>query len=144
MQTNCFLQGAVILTQTQAGIVVGAGHEQAGGGLASRENDHADIVLTQLAQQTGIELDISAEEDPRQRGQWNGADALILIIKSQGTAIDANFNSLSIYIQVAHAVGFPSDNKATHRSTRLNSSHVAISYAVFCLKKKKKSICTYY
>src|SRR5690625_6093233 len=33
------------------------------------------------------------------------------------------------------------------KSTRLNSSHVAISYAVFCLKKKKntntKSIHTY-
>src|SRR5690625_6851358 len=26
------------------------------------------------------------------------------------------------------------------KSTRLNSSHVAISYAVFCLKKKKKYI----
>src|SRR5437870_9078068 len=26
------------------------------------------------------------------------------------------------------------------KSTRLNSSHVAISYAVFCLKKKKKTI----
>src|SRR5437870_7862582 len=25
------------------------------------------------------------------------------------------------------------------KSTRLNSSHVAISYAVFCLKKKKKT-----
>src|SRR5207253_8502402 len=29
------------------------------------------------------------------------------------------------------------------KSTRLNSSHVAISYAVFCLKKKKKKIKTY-
>src|SRR5437870_8949560 len=26
------------------------------------------------------------------------------------------------------------------KSTRLNSSHVAISYAVFCLKKKKKHV----
>src|SRR5690625_6172125 len=26
------------------------------------------------------------------------------------------------------------------KSTRLNSSHVAISYAVFCLKKQKKTI----
>src|SRR3989454_7099392 len=26
------------------------------------------------------------------------------------------------------------------KSTRLNSSHLVISYAVFCLKKKKKSI----
>src|SRR5690606_39812807 len=31
---------------------------------------------------------------------------------------------------------FPIDRK----STRLNSSHVKISYAVFCLKKKKKTI----
>src|SRR5437870_10381367 len=29
------------------------------------------------------------------------------------------------------------------KSTRLNSSHVAISYAVFCLKKKKKKKCMY-
>src|SRR5438067_10121359 len=28
------------------------------------------------------------------------------------------------------------------KSTRLNSSHVSISYAVFCLKKKKKNIVT--
>src|SRR5690625_6684218 len=27
------------------------------------------------------------------------------------------------------------------KSTRLNSSHVAISYAVFCLKKKSKYVC---
>src|SRR3989442_10120782 len=27
------------------------------------------------------------------------------------------------------------------KSTRLNSSHVRISYAVFCLKKKKKRMC---
>src|SRR5690625_5770551 len=30
------------------------------------------------------------------------------------------------------------DLKLDRKSTRLNSSHVAISYAVFCLKKKKK------
>src|SRR5207253_6311075 len=29
-------------------------------------------------------------------------------------------------------------NPPDRKSTRLNSSHVAISYAVFCLKKKKK------
>src|SRR5690606_12777297 len=31
---------------------------------------------------------------------------------------------------------------ADRKSTRLNSSHVKISYAVFCLKKKKKKINT--
>src|SRR5439155_14877180 len=30
------------------------------------------------------------------------------------------------------------DEIQDRKSTRLNSSHVAISYAVFCLKKKKK------
>src|SRR5439155_10881937 len=31
------------------------------------------------------------------------------------------------------------DRDLDRKSTRLNSSHVAISYAVFCLKKKKKN-----
>src|SRR5438876_8964651 len=31
---------------------------------------------------------------------------------------------------------------ADRKSTRLNSSHPSISYAVFCLKKKKKEKCT--
>src|SRR5690625_6152535 len=35
-------------------------------------------------------------------------------------------------------VGPLSKNKNRSESTRLNSSHVAISYAVFCLKKKRK------
>src|SRR5438067_8025411 len=30
-------------------------------------------------------------------------------------------------------------SSADRKSTRLNSSHVSISYAVFCLKKKKKT-----
>src|SRR5699024_12404941 len=36
---------------------------------------------------------------------------------------------------VCHRSGCPQDRK----STRLNSSHVSISYAVFCLKKKKRN-----
>src|SRR5690242_21307447 len=30
------------------------------------------------------------------------------------------------------------ENRQDRKSTRLNSSHMSISYAVFCLKKKKK------
>src|SRR5688572_32488628 len=33
-------------------------------------------------------------------------------------------------------------SQADRKSTRLNSSHSQISYAVFCLKKKKKNITT--
>src|SRR5262245_63536702 len=32
------------------------------------------------------------------------------------------------------------NNLIDRKSTRLNSSHLGISYAVFCLKKKKKNI----
>src|SRR5438874_10367180 len=35
-------------------------------------------------------------------------------------------------------IGSPGDLMRDRKSTRLNSSHVEISYAVFCLKKKKK------
>src|SRR5947209_14069321 len=36
------------------------------------------------------------------------------------------------------AIEMEPDNAADRKSTRLNSSHANISYAVFCLKKKKK------
>src|SRR5699024_11283429 len=45
---------------------------------------------------------------------------------SKGEQIDKIFICFYIFL-------FPKDRK----STRLNSSHVSISYAVFCLKKKK-------
>src|SRR5439155_23872116 len=39
--------------------------------------------------------------------------------------------------QVEHdRAAFGADDRADRKSTRLNSSHVANSYAVFCLKKK--------
>src|SRR5258705_7547380 len=38
----------------------------------------------------------------------------------------------------AVAQQFDGGGQADRKSTRLNSSHLGISYAVFCLKKKKK------
>src|SRR5438094_6221220 len=37
----------------------------------------------------------------------------------------------------AGGLGFPTEHFLDRKSTRLNSSHRTISYAVFCLKKKK-------
>src|SRR3712207_8517504 len=42
---------------------------------------------------------------------------------------------LLLVAPVAHAAHLPDTDR---KSTRLNSSHANISYAVFCLKKKKK------
>src|SRR2546426_8459031 len=39
---------------------------------------------------------------------------------------------------VRNAVKHARATKVDRKSTRLNSSHLVISYAVFCLKKKKK------
>src|SRR3712207_7323688 len=42
-------------------------------------------------------------------------------------------------LDVGDAVRAAEDAKGDRKSTRLNSSHANISYAVFCLKKKNKS-----
>src|SRR5215510_1225596 len=75
------------------------------------------------------------------------ATALPLLGLAQGA-----FPERPIKLVVAFAAGGVNDIVARHwaermrpldrKSTRLNSSHVAISYAVFCLKKKKKMIYT--
>src|SRR3712207_8300527 len=48
-----------------------------------------------------------------------------------------------IVLAVAVHVGCPGDRGADRKSTRLNSSHANISYAVFCLKKKNTTDLTY-
>src|SRR5690349_24221383 len=57
-----------------------------------------------------------------------------LLLATGGNKTGAGF---AIAAQFGHSIEplVPSDRK----STRLNSSHVEISYAVFCLKKKKKN-----
>src|SRR5207302_10881557 len=63
----------------------------------------------------------------------------VILIGPVATLPILRFNSsvasalLTVVMSAAFATG-PIDRK----STRLNSSHVKISYAVFCLKKKKK------
>src|SRR5690625_619414 len=46
--------------------------------------------------------------------------------------------TLSAHISLASWPIYTYGTEEDRKSTRLNSSHVAISYAVFCLKKKKK------
>src|SRR5437870_6463733 len=65
-----------------------------------------------------------------------------LLGKGLPTGVIVEVFVLSIPFIVAVTLnGIESTNTSTidRKSTRLNSSHVAISYAVFCLKKKKKN-----
>src|SRR5690625_6136163 len=49
-------------------------------------------------------------------------------------SITLSWNNVS---KIKDFIIYAEDYKKDRKSTRLNSSHVAISYAVFCLKKKK-------
>src|SRR2546426_7931556 len=50
--------------------------------------------------------------------------------------------TVEMWIRCEHFLQVPArtQRSADRKSTRLNSSHLVISYAVFCLKKKKISI----
>src|SRR5438067_2757111 len=56
-------------------------------------------------------------------------------IKTRSLA-SRNESSLSVTV---YGAGMPCPSAVDRKSTRLNSSHVSISYAVFCLKKKIKA-----
>src|SRR5690606_41997822 len=49
-----------------------------------------------------------------------------------------NFTAEIIELKINDVQEVKLDSVVDRKSTRLNSSHVKISYAVFCLKKKKK------
>src|SRR5262245_63899815 len=50
-----------------------------------------------------------------------------------GTAVRINGTAFTV-------IGIAPEQFRDRKSTRLNSSHLGISYAVFCLKKKKNNI----
>src|SRR3712207_7998454 len=58
-----------------------------------------------------------------------------------GTVIAANRNFLQVMGYTAAEVQDKHHSMLDRKSTRLNSSHANISYAVFCLKKKNKYRC---
>src|SRR5699024_12671661 len=61
---------------------------------------------------------------------------------SADTSPSAALKAMAFWLTTSPAKGSPwlreSCLQLDRKSTRLNSSHVSISYAVFCLKKKKK------
>src|SRR5699024_2124688 len=62
----------------------------------------------------------------------------LTIKNSDGTySCDLRYQSHRITKGKYGLPGLPAVYAADRKSTRLNSSHVSISYAVFCLKKKK-------
>src|SRR5437870_3378610 len=65
-----------------------------------------------------------------------GAD--LEVVRNDATDIERIVAMAPERIVISPGPGTPDQAGVDRKSTRLNSSHVAISYAVFCLKKKKK------
>src|SRR5690554_5041998 len=102
---------------------------------ASNGNGDEDITATALPEPVTLEaLDHSHGEE---EGNWNEQ------IPSE-LSVDTNWED----IYQTSASSLPSNNdddwdftsRTDRKSTRLNSSHVRISYAVFCLKKKRNLV----
>src|SRR5690606_39952912 len=90
-----------------------------------------EVTTSRVEATTGT---IIIEDRRKEDGQWIAADsglftrwAPIRVSADFHSHVEEVFRDCTVQIQ-------PSDRK----STRLNSSHVKISYAVFCLKKKNK------
>src|SRR5437870_4637603 len=62
---------------------------------------------------------------------------LIVIATAVPTLLWADLTSAYVLLALVAMLGFAAIGD--RKSTRLNSSHVAISYAVFCLKKKNET-----
>src|SRR5215831_19888517 len=87
---------------------------------------------------------------------WDGLEAIHVIAHGRVGEVSFGAGALSLESLAGHAADLRAigqalgkDGKlllwscqtaADRKSTRLNSSHLGISYAVFCLKKKKKSM----
>src|SRR5207253_10232190 len=72
---------------------------------------------------------------PGTQGQWLTGSAAWSSTASCSSAAQAKLKAA----RESPWLSAMSARRLDRKSTRLNSSHVAISYAVFCLKKKKKT-----
>src|SRR5690349_22747316 len=66
------------------------------------------------------------------------SDQLVLVAAALRDELPARVNEVRLAVELADVPRrLGADAVEDRKSTRLNSSHVEISYAVFCLKKKK-------
>src|SRR2546426_4878351 len=71
----------------------------------------------------------------RSRGRYNFGESAL----RPGLCRTAGDGGSENGFRTSRARFFVEEYQADRKSTRLNSSHLVISYAVFCLKKKKKT-----
>src|SRR5437588_11951493 len=100
-------------------------------------------VLPELGVRYGVDQQaegviVIGDIGPGHRSAWKSPSSVVVrqphqLDRRECTGIRLIGRKLSL------PLGDPSRLRQDRKSTRLNSSHTVISYAVFCLKKKKKN-----
>src|SRR5690625_1492832 len=103
--------------------------------------DHAAVRRLDEAQvvHPGVRGERGDEPDVRAFGRFNRADAAVVRAVHVTHVEAGTFTRQAARPERGDAPLVAQFRQGDRKSTRLNSSHVAISYAVFCLKKKTKS-----
>src|SRR5207249_8660090 len=85
----------------------------------------------------GFDLyDLRLRQIVREKIHRGHVEVTIGVEPGKAAPVQVNKELVQSYLKAAEALRQLS-NRIDRKSTRLNSSHVSISYAVFCLKKKK-------
>src|SRR5207249_11817026 len=77
-----------------------------------------------------------SETAARQAGIEPQQHQLLMAVKGLPERLKPTISVLAERMQLQHHSTVELTDRLDRKSTRLNSSHVSISYAVFCLKKK--------
>src|SRR5690625_6696977 len=100
--------------------------------------------MQKAAEAKGLDADIFANSANEADGSLESKDVDVLLLGPQVRFMKSQFEKkvedkgIPVDVINMQDYGMVNGEKVLDRkSTRLNSSHVAISYAVFCLKKKK-------
>src|SRR5207249_8838855 len=97
----------------------------------------ADVQLPDLGLPAGgseLQIALAAVDLPEQIGA--ARDPAAIVDREGGAALEQSADGHLVVGD--HRLALARLRDRDRKSTRLNSSHVSISYAVFCLKKKKK------
>src|SRR5690606_23837041 len=97
--------------------------------------DEGSILVLSYIGYTNSEIEIGENDTPLDIVMLSDAEVLDeLVVVGYGTQLKSDLTG-----SVGTLKGDELRDRPDRKSTRLNSSHVKISYAVFCLKKKKNT-----
>src|SRR5205807_3982564 len=113
-------------------------HRMIKAALAGAQQPYAENELDDLARHC-TEAEDAANKVERQVRKSAAAMLLSPRVGERFDGVVTGASSKGIWVRIFHP---PVEGKLIQdrKSTRLNSSHLVISYAVFCLKKKNKQI----